>query len=466
MLALTIKKEWQESLREGRLFWIGFIILLLMTSVMFTSWYGHKNVVQQKQQVIESERKRWLEQGEKGPHSAAHYGVYVIKPNSLMSVIEPGLNAYQGHTLLLEAHKRNDSLFRPIQDAIPMQRFGELTPSFILQTLLPLLIILFGFHVFAGERESGTLKQLLATGADPKTLFIAKTCALLGLSAVFFIPLLAYFFISGVIVQSFDWARGSLFILAYLMYSFIWAMLTVIISVFAKTARTALTLLLIVWTMSCLILPKLAIQWSTLLNPIDSTREFQSRLKSEVNTPERQQAINRFKQQTLEAHNVTQPADLPFDWSGASLQFSEEYADKIFDRLFGERSQILQAQTKYYQNFAILSPLISVQNLSMAAAATDLSHHQWFINAAEIHRRLIQKTLNNNLKDQGHKTTSKYTADKDLWQKIPKFDYVQPALSTVIPHYVNALALLVFWLVITLFGSKIAINRLFKEGHV
>src|SRR3546814_4857845 len=49
-----------------------------------------------------------------------------------------------------------------------------------LQVLLPLLIVLTGFSAFAGERESGTLRQVMSLGVSSRTLLLGK---LLGTSA-------------------------------------------------------------------------------------------------------------------------------------------------------------------------------------------------------------------------------------------------------------------------------------------
>ena len=210
MLILTLKKEWLESKREGRTLWLSCIVLLLLGCALLSSWHSYQQQQTQKQQVIKSERERWVNQGEKGPHSAAHYGIYIIKPDTALSILDPGLSDYQGSVLRLEAHKKSDTLFRNIQDAIQMQRFGDLNPAFILQTLIPLLIILLGFHSIAAERESGTLKQLLANGLNPTRFFIAKVLSLTGLGLLFFAPIMLYLIYSLLVNESFFCQSKSL----------------------------------------------------------------------------------------------------------------------------------------------------------------------------------------------------------------------------------------------------------------
>ena len=468
MLTLTLKKEWLEVRREGRSLWLSRIVLTLLACALLSSWLSYQQVQAQKQQVEKSERERWLEQGEKDPHSAAHYGVYIVKPDTGLSVLDPGLTDYQGVVLHLEAHKKNETLFRGIQDAIQMQRFGNLSPAFILQTLLPLLIVLFGFHSISEERESGTLKQLLANGLCPKKYFIAKTLYLYGFSLLFFAPLVLYIVFTLVFGDSITAYRSALFLISYGVYILIWVLLTLVISSYARTARSALTSLLVVWALICLFLPKFAIANAELKFPTQSSQVFLSKLESEIYTPERQQAIAKFKQDALIEYGVKSVDELPFTWSGAQLQFGEQYADKVFDRLFGQREIQLEAQGLHYQSAAFLSPFIALQAISMSAAATDLTHHKLFSNAGEKHRRVMQETLNGDLKTNGltrGNGDDSYRGDYRLWERIPKFVYQYPPIDTLAKHYARAAIYLVLWLVVLTLLAYLAVQRIRNEGQ-
>ena len=468
MLMLTLKKEWLESKREGRMVWLSSIVLLLLACALLSSWHSYQQQQMQKQQVIKSERERWVNQGDKGPHSAAHYGIYIIKPDTPLSILDPGLSDYQGSVLRLEAHKKNDTLFRSIQDAIQMQRFGDLNPAFIIQTLIPLLIILLGFYSISAERESGTLKQLLANGLNPKRFYIAKVLALTGSGLLFFAPVVLYVIYSLLFSDSFSADRGILFIVSYCAYIFIWAILTLSVSSYAKTSRSALIILLVIWALACLLVPKFAIEDAAQRYPTQSSQVFQSKLESEIYTPARQQAIAKYKQDTLAEYGVDKVDELPFLWSGAQLQFGENYANKVFDRLYSQRRTQLEAQSFHYQNSAVFSPFIALQTISMSAAATDLAHHQLFTNAGEKHRRLIQNTLNGDLKDNGlqsSKQNQRYQADHHLWEKIPDFEYQYPGIYQLSEHYGRAALCLILWLAALVLFSHFAIRRIEREGQ-
>ncbi|MBU2969175.1 DUF3526 domain-containing protein [Pseudoalteromonas sp. C2R02] len=442
MLGLALKKEWVDAKRQGQLNWLLGIAALLLLVACLSSWQSHSQYVADQQAVSESERARWLNQGDKGPHSAAHYGTYVMKPASSLSLLDSGLQDYQGNVIRLEAHTRNNALFRPIQDTLSIARFGQLSPAFVLQVLLPLLVVLIGFGLVATEREQGTLKQLLAMGVSPARLFFTKTLMLFTIASALLIPVA----ISILIFNTIE-LRAGIFLGVYLIYVFIWCLLTVTISSLANSARKALIILLSLWVFTSLLLPKLAMYYATIANPVISSQAFESRLKSDVYTPEREQAIAKFKQQTLAQYKVSTTDQLPFNWGGAQLQFGEQYADKKFDLLFSERNNQLQAQSDTYQQLGILSPFIALQTLSMGLAATDFKHHLHFSAEAEKQRRLIQETLNFNQRDNAHKTTGHYKAGVELWQKIPKFNYQNPSFSQLYQQYIPSFLNLLAWLV-------------------
>ena len=134
------------------------------------------------------EEATWLDQGDKNPHSAAHFGRYAFKPSPALAYVDRGLDAYLGTTVWLEAHWQNPFELRPAEDRTALQRFGDLTAALVLQLLIPLFIVLLAFPTFAGERESGTLRLLLSAGAEPRQLALGKAMGLAGALFVVLVP--------------------------------------------------------------------------------------------------------------------------------------------------------------------------------------------------------------------------------------------------------------------------------------
>ena len=58
----------------------------------------------------------------------------------------------------------------------------------MLQLLIPLLIILLAFSTFAGEREPGTLRQVLSLGVSRRNLALGKALGVAGALGLLLVP--------------------------------------------------------------------------------------------------------------------------------------------------------------------------------------------------------------------------------------------------------------------------------------
>ncbi|RYG67721.1 hypothetical protein EON80_13020, partial [bacterium] len=188
MIKTIARKEFIETLRDGRFRTALIITLSLLMVSLLLGWKGWSEVQAQRETAQKVTRAQWLNQGKKNPHGAAHYGVYAFRPTPLLSFVEPGIHPYTGVAVWLEAHKQNDFQGRPARDATSVGRFGTLSASFVMQVLIPLLIVLLAFGTFAAERESGTMRQVLSLGVSKTTWALGKMLGLALALAVLLVP--------------------------------------------------------------------------------------------------------------------------------------------------------------------------------------------------------------------------------------------------------------------------------------
>ena len=100
------------------------------------------------------------------PHRMVHYGHFAFRPLDPLAAFDPGIDAFAGSVIYLEGHRQNSANFADVRQSSLLLRFGQLTPAFVLQTLLPLLLIVLGAGIIARERET----RQPATGA------VAQAC--------------------------------------------------------------------------------------------------------------------------------------------------------------------------------------------------------------------------------------------------------------------------------------------------
>jgi len=78
---LIAKKELQATLRQPYFRVLAFITILLF---LLAGWVGYRHFINEhteRQRAQHEKRQQWLNQGEKHPHIAAHYGSFAFKPS-------------------------------------------------------------------------------------------------------------------------------------------------------------------------------------------------------------------------------------------------------------------------------------------------------------------------------------------------------------------------------------------------
>jgi ABC-2 type transport system permease protein len=471
MIKTIARKEFTELLRDGRFRWTALIVFALLLVSLGLGWKNYTTVKREKDAAQADSRKTWENQGERNPHSAAHFGVYAYKPKQPLSLVDSGLDNFSGSSIWVEAHYQNPARNRPIEDATALQRFGELTAAGVLQLLLPLLIIFLTFDAFAGERTSGTLRQVLSLGV-PRLQFVAgKMFGVLAALMLLLIPAvligvaaLALASANADLLASLP--RFALMCVGYLLYFVAFIGIALTISAIAATPRVSLVMLLGFWIASCLLIPKLAndIALNSIKTPTGTN--FWEAVKKDLKDgiDGHNPADKRTKEleaKILAQYGVTKKEDLPINFSGISLQASEEHANTVYDKHFGELKNLHLAQERLQSLFGIISPFLPARGFSMSMAGTDLRHQQHFTDAVEQYRRDLQKMLNDDLAyNSNAKTAATYRANRTLWEKTPEFQYASPAVNWALGNQILNLILLLFWGIGALILSVWAANRM------
>ena len=471
MILKIAKKEFTELLRDGRFRWTALIVFALLLVSLGLGWKNYSTVKRDKESAQADSRKTWENQGERNPHSAAHFGVYAYKPKMPLSLIDSGLDNFSGNSIWVEAHYQNPARNRPIEDATALQRFGELTAAGILQLLLPLLIIFLTFDAFAGERSSGTLRQILSLGVPRLQLVLGKTVGVLSALLLLLIPatiigLLALAMASANDVLLSSVPRFALMCVGYLLYFVAFIGIALTISAVSASPRTSLIFLLTFWIASCLLLPRLANDFASNSIKTPTSREFWEAAKQDIkdgvdgHNPADKRA-KELEQKILAQYGVTKKEDLPINFSGISLQAGEEHANTVFDKHYGNLKNLHLSQERRQNFFGVLSPFLPIRGFSMAMAGTDLRHQQHFTDAVEQYRRNLQKILNDDLAyNSTSKTASTYRANKTLWEQTPDFEYASPPTNWAFGSQIFNFLLLTFWSLGALALSILAANRM------
>jgi ABC-2 type transport system permease protein len=274
MLWTIARKELLETLRDGRFRVAACVVLALTLVSLAAGWKHYRDVRTQHDDARRSTHQQWVGQPKKNPHSAAHYGIYAFKPKSQLGIVDTGLDPYVGVSAWLEAHRQNEFRYRPAQDRTAVQRFGDLSAAAVLQLLLPLFIMLMAFPAFAGERESGTLRQVLSLGVRRDRLLFGKALGIAGALSLVLVPAVVFGVAAltmtaegGVGAIGGASARALLMLLAYLVYLGIFVAVSLAASAWLSSSKLALVSLLAFWMCNGLVMPRVAVDVADRMHP-------------------------------------------------------------------------------------------------------------------------------------------------------------------------------------------------------
>jgi ABC-2 type transport system permease protein len=470
MITQIARKEFTEMLRDGRFRWAASIVFVLLLASIVMGGRHYRDVKRQHDLAQAETREQWLRQPAKNPHSAAHYGIYAFKPKMLPAALDRGVDPFVGQSVWLEAHKQNEFRFRPAQDATAVQRFGELTAATVMQLLIPLLIILLSFSAFAGEREQGTLRQLLSLGVKKTDLAWGKALGVTGALGALIVPAT----VIGVIALTLTSENGSLaasaprmslMFTSYLLYFTSFVGLSLAVSARVKSSQMALVVLLAFWIVNCLIATRAITDIAKRLYPTPSAFAFQQAIDREMQSgPDGHDTADKraeaLKQRLLKQYGVDRLEALPVNFAGVSLQEGEEHGNVVFDKHYGQLWSRFERQNRLKQISGLLAPLLAIQSVSMGLAGTDFAHHRAFAAAAESYRRTLVKKMNDDMTYNAGKQDFSYLAQPALWQTIEDFRYEAPSTAWALRNQTISLAALALWFVAALTSALMVTRRM------
>ena len=129
-----------------------------------------------------------------------------------------------------------------------------------------------------------------------------------------------------------------------------------------------------------------------------------------------------------------------------ALLESEADETALYDRRFTELFQRYQRQARSFERVGAMAPTLAARSLSMALAGTDEAHDREFAAAAARYRTAMLTTLNGELASSGRFNTFDYTRGRDLWEKVPPFDYDVPSARWALSQVSWSASALVAWL--------------------
>lgn len=152
--------------------------------------------------------------------------------------------------------------------------------AFIVLVVLSLMAIVFTYDAISGEREHGTLKLIFSNGVPKSSYLLAKAIGtLLALVVPLLIPILLSLLmvqLSGVAMVGNDWLRLAVLFGASLLYFVSFICIGLFVSAMTRHANVSFLVLLMVWIVTVLVIPRLSILVANQVVPVPTVAEVES----------------------------------------------------------------------------------------------------------------------------------------------------------------------------------------------
>jgi len=463
MIAIILN-EWKILVRNRSIVYVSLIFILSIISLTWMSNLQSENQSKAQAAAEKHIRAQWDNLEPMNPHRAAHYGVYVFKPISILNSLDDGVSSITGNVLKLEGHVQNEIVHSEASQSITISKFGKLKPSIILQYVVPLFLIFLSFGSITSDKETGRMKLIVLQGVSLEKLVLSKSISIwfYGLMLIMLSVLLQ----SSLGSLALDAGlRLGLTFTSYGLYYLIVVFLSTFISVNFKNNTSAISLLLATWILWTIFLPKIWGNTVEKVHPLPSRQNFIAQMKEDRSKGidghnPRDERRSKLEKKYLIKYKVDSLSQLPINFDGIVMQADEEYGNQVWDKHFGNNYLIYQKQKKLYQLSGLLNPFSSLQNLSMGFCGSDMIHHLDFLKKAEHYRRYLIKTLNDKHAHGGSKTGEwRWTVDNAFFRSVKTFDYQTMLIKDQIGSYLIDILALIVWVIFAGYLIRYKVKR-------
>lgn len=449
------REEWRYLLRD-RAAVLSLLLLTVLTLLAALNAYEHQRNVNAQRAHYQAEANQEFEaQPDRHPHRVVHYGHFLFRPLNPLAAFDPGIDGYTGNTLYLEGHRQNSANFGDVRQHSLLLRFGQLTPAFVLQVLAPLLLVFFGHAGVARERESGTLRILLAQGVRSRQLVLGKSLALAAFAGMALAPALlglAWLAASG---QA-PWSLALLLGAGYAGWLLLWTLLVVLVSTLAARGRDALLVLLTAWAVTVIMVPR----WAP--DMANTTVALPTRFEDNINVQRDYLALgdshnpndpkfSALRDKLLAQYGARRVEDLPVNYKGLVGMEGERQSTELFNRYADASFARQERQNAVVDAFGWLSPTLALRRLSMTASGTDLAAYRSFLEQGERYRYELVQGLNR-LQVEELSYTDDTNPNKEnrvsstYWKTFPEFSFHAASAGETLRRASPAGLVLLAWL--------------------
>jgi ABC-type transport system involved in multi-copper enzyme maturation permease subunit len=337
---------------------------------------------------------------------------------------------------------------------------------FIVKIVLSLFAILFTYDAIVGEKEKGTLKLALSNDVPRDRLILGKAIGgyislLLPLLIPLILSLLVLLIMPDISLGGQDWARLLLIFLMFFLYLSVFFSLGLFVSARTSRSSTSFLVLLFIWVIFVMVIPKAAVITAAQVKPIPSVHEITAKKDAFLQQiqQEGQKGYIEWAQKN-QAEAQKDPKAYQEKFRQFITDFQQELTTKIDENnaaLERDYQQKKKAQQNLAVNLSRVSPASALTFGSMTLARTGVDEFDRFLASVRAYKPIYTKWINSKLGASINFQGGQQAQIKidDMPQHVYEPEWLSRSLVRAIPDF----ALLLVMIIIFFVGAYVSFLR-------
>jgi ABC-type transport system involved in multi-copper enzyme maturation permease subunit len=458
MLRDIIKKEILENITSPKFV---FTFILCTVLILLSIYTGITNFEAEKNEYAASIAldQRNLE-NQPTYTSLAGLGIRINKPPQVLSTVITGVEEAVGRVATVNITYDPNLVESKYESNPVFAVFGALDLMFIVKIVLSLFAILFTYDAIVGEKEKGTLKLALSNNVPRDRIILGKA---IGGYVSLLIPLLIPL-ILGLIILLFspdlgfgrpDWTRLSLIFLMFLLYLSVFFSLGLFISARTSRSSTSFLILLFIWVVFVMVVPKVAVILASQMKPIPSVHEITA--KKNAYLQQIQQEAEKTTAEWWSKNRAALGRD-PKAIQATYMKWAKDYQNELSTKTDVNNAALERdyqsrktAQQTLGVNLSRISPASALTFGSMSLARTGIEEYDRFLVSIRNYKRIYTKWINSKMSEDANIVQARIKIDD-----MPQFSIEPERLSKSLARALPDFSLMIAMIIIFFVGSYIS----------
>lgn len=464
MLRDIIRKEILDNITSPKFVFTFLLCTILILLSVYTGVTNYRAEKKEYTAALALNKKNM--EAQPNYSSLAGIGIKVSKPPQVLGTVVSGIEEAVGRVAPINIAVDPNLVDSKYSSNPVFAVFGSLDLMFIVKIVLSLFAILFTYDAIVGEKEKGTLKLALSNDLPRDRLILGKAIGgyislLLPLLVPLLLSLLFLIIMPDISLSGQDWARLMLVFLMFFLYLSVFFSLGLFVSARTSRSSTSFLVLLFLWVVIVMVIPKAAVIVAGQARPIPSVHEITAKKDAYL------QQIQSESQKEVRDWVTKNQADAAKDPKGFQDKFKQyiqdyqqEATNKIDQNnaaLERDYQQKKRAQQGLAVNLSRISPASALTFGSMTLARTGVDEYDRFLASVRAYKPIYTKWINSKMGQSINFQTGEQV--KISIEDMPQHVYAQERLSGSLVRTIPDFVLLVVMIIVFFVGAYVSFLR-------